>query len=148
MMRLVFLGFGILFGFLMSRAGATDFNNYAGLFLLQNLHLLWVILVAVATGIIGMLVLRQLQAAALIGGDRLSYSSKPMTTGLVPGALLFGFGWGISGTCPGAAPAMLGEGKLLALPTIVGILVGTYLYGVLRSWIEARRERAPIGASG
>lgn len=148
MMRFVFLGFGIVFGFLMSRAGATTFDSYAGLFLLQDFRLLWVILAAVATGILGMLLLRLFRAQAMLGREALSFSVKPMTSGLVPGALLFGFGWGLSGTCPGAAPAMLGEGKLIVLPTIAGMLVGTYAYGVIRSWVDARRGPPSLELSG
>jgi hypothetical protein len=46
----VFLFFGILFGFLLSRAGATNFDFHAQLFLLENLQLLWVIDTAAAVG--------------------------------------------------------------------------------------------------
>jgi uncharacterized membrane protein YedE/YeeE len=138
MMRIVFLGFGVVFGFLMSRAGATDFENYSGLFLLRDFTLLWVIVAAVATGILGMTLLRVFGSRAVLGAEALSFKAKPMTSGLVPGSLLFGFGWGLSGTCPGAAPAMLGEGRMIVLPTIVGILAGTYLFGVYRNW---RAER-------
>ena len=48
---------------------------------------------------------------------------------LIPGALLFGLGWGLVGACPGTVLAMSGEGKLGAFFTIVGIALGTYLYG-------------------
>jgi len=50
---------------------------------------------------------------------------------LVIGATLFGIGWGLSAACPGTAPAMLGEGKLLAGFTVLGIVIGTYLFGRL-----------------
>jgi uncharacterized membrane protein YedE/YeeE len=129
-MKYSFLLFGAVFGFLLSRAGATTFDFYAKLFLLQDFQLLWVIVTAAAVGATGVLLLKRLRVRAL-DGRPLSYEGKPMRRGLVPGALLFGVGWGLSGSCPGTAPAMLGEGKLLAGFTILGILAGTYLYGRL-----------------
>jgi hypothetical protein len=58
---------------------------------------------------------------------------KPWSRGLVPGGLLFGAGWALTGACPGTALAQVGEGKLIALVSIIGMLVGTYLYGRIRS---------------
>ena len=125
-----FLLFGAAFGFLLSRAGATTFDFYAKLFLLQDFQLLWVIATAAAVGASGVFLLKRFRAHAL-DGQPLSYEGKPMRHGLVIGALLFGIGWGLSGSCPGTAPAMLGEGKLLAGFTLLGILLGTYVYGRL-----------------
>lgn len=127
-MNYAFLLFGAVFGFLLSRAGATTFDFYAKLFLFEDLQLLWVIATAACVGALGVLLLKRLRARAL-DGQALAYDGKPMRRGLVPGALLFGVGWGVSGSCPGTAPAMLGEGKLLAGFTVLGILLGTYLYG-------------------
>ena len=128
-MRYTFLLLGALFGFLLSRAGATTFDFYAELFLFTNLQLLWVIATAGAVGIVGTFVLKRLQARAWADRQPLSFEGKPMRKTLVLGALLFGIGWGLSGACPGTAAAMLGEGKLLAGFTLIGILLGTYLYG-------------------
>lgn len=128
-MRYTFLLLGALFGFLLSRAGATTFDFYAELFLFTNLQLLWVIATAGAVGIVGTFVLKRLKVRAWADRRPLSFQGKPMRKTLVVGALLFGIGWGLSGACPGTAPAMLGEGKLLAGFTLIGILLGTYLYG-------------------
>jgi uncharacterized membrane protein YedE/YeeE len=128
-MRGLFVVLGAGFGFLLSRAGATSQDFYAQLFLFQDLQLMWVIAAAVATGIVGMALLRLMYPYSIIACSRLRFEGKPMRRGIVSGALLFGVGWGLSGTCPGSAPAMLGEGKLMALFAIGGIVLGTYLYG-------------------
>ena len=127
-MKYLFIFFGIAFGFLMSRAGATTFDFYAQLFLFENLQLLWVILFAVITGMTGMLILKRLKVAAVINGSRLTFEAKPKQKGLVVGALMFGVGWGLTGTCPGSAAVMLGEGKVIVLAAGFGMLLGTYLY--------------------
>ena len=131
-MKYGFVLFGVVFGFLVSRAGATTFDFYAKLFLFQDLQLLWVIATAVVVGIAGVAALKAAGARALLTGDALVYEIKPMRKGVSVGALIFGVGWGLAGACPGTAPAMLGEGKLAAGFTIVGILLGTYLYGLWR----------------
>lgn len=128
-MPYLFVAFGAVFGFLLSRAGATTFDFYAQLFLFLNLQLLWVMATAGAVGILGTVLLKRLQARVWMTGEPLSFRGKPMRRSLIAGALLFGIGWGLSGACPGTAPAMLGEGKLLAGFTLLGILFGTYLYG-------------------
>lgn len=128
-MRYSFLLLGTVFGFLLSRAGATTFDFYAQLFLFEDLQLLWVIATAGVVGIIGTSALKRFRARAWADRQPLSFQGKPMRKTLVLGALLFGIGWGVSGACPGTAPAMLGEGKMLAGFTLLGILLGTYLYG-------------------
>ena len=127
------LPLGALFGLILSRAGATTFDFYAGLFLFQDLQLLWVIGTAAAFGAIGVAALKRFGPAdGVISKEPLKYEGKPWRKGLVVGALLFGGGWGLSGACPGTALAMLGEGKLAALFPILGVLIGTWLFGVVQ----------------
>lgn len=132
-MKYTFIFFGMLFGFLLSRAGATTFDYYAGMFLFENLQLMIVMGVAMGVGVVGIFIMKKVGASALITRDRLAFEGKPMCKGLVIGSTLFGLGWGLSGACPGTVPAMLGEGKFIVLPIIIGLLVGTYLYGIKAS---------------
>jgi len=146
-MRTLFVVLGTAFGFLLSRAGATSQDFYAALFLFENLQLMWVIAAAVATGVVAMGLLRRFYPYSILDCTRLRFEGKPMRPGLVRGSLLFGVGWGLSGTCPGSAPAMLGEGKVMALFAIGGIVLGTYLYGRVAG-ARGQREGVPLaGAS-
>lgn len=131
--RIVFILLGGTFGFLLSRAGATSYDFYPGLFLFTDLQLLWVIAVAAGVGVIGNLLIKLLKAKSIIGKQLIQPEKKPYKKTLIPGSLLFGIGWGLAGACPGTALAMLGEGKLGSLFTIAGFLLGTYLYGVFKS---------------
>jgi uncharacterized membrane protein YedE/YeeE len=138
MNRLIFVGLGTLFGFLLSRAGATTYDFYAGLFLFQDFQLMWIIGVAAAVGATGKLLLRRARWKALMDGEALEFQGKPYTKSLIPGSLLMGAGWGLAGACPGTALAMLGEGKLGALFTIAGVVFGTFLYGVRMQRLQAQ----------
>ncbi len=133
MKKYIFMLFGILFGFILSRAGATTYDFYAKLFLFQDLQLLWVIATAATVGMVGVAILKSLQARSILDGQPLSFAGKPYTKSLIVGSLIFGLGWGFASACPGTALVMLGEGKLGALFTIVGIVMGTYLFGLRRS---------------
>lgn len=132
MNAIVFLGLGAAFGYLLSMAGATDYDFYAQLFLFEDLQLMWVIGAAVAISLPGMIWLKRTRPPALLDGGEPELTPKPMKRGLFVGAVLFGAGWGLAGACPGTALAMLGQGKLTAGVTVLGILAGTWLYGVLQ----------------
>ncbi|MCO4763712.1 MAG: YeeE/YedE family protein [Myxococcales bacterium] len=137
---IAFLPFGALFGFVLSRAGATTYDYYAGLFLFSHLQLLWVIAAGAATGAVFIAIMKRMKTKAVLTGDSIDFTGKPFTKELVPGALVLGVGWGLAGACPGTVLTMLGEGKLNALFTIGGIVVGTWLYGVVKN---ASQGKAP-----
>jgi len=130
--KIVFGILGIVFGFLLTRAGATTPDFYANLFLFKNLQLLWVITAAVSVGAIGMFLLKKAGPRRSLLGEAVSFEGKPMKRNLALGALIFGAGWGLSASCPGTVLAMLGQGRIMALPIIGGVLVGNLLYAYLR----------------
>jgi len=127
--HIISLGLGIMFGFLLAFAGATNFTLHAQLFLFENIWLLIVIASSVATGAMGVWLLRRYQPKAVLTGGCIDFSAKSMTPNFVMGAILFGVGWGMSAACPGTAPTMIGEGKLEGVFLVAGILLGTIAYG-------------------
>jgi uncharacterized membrane protein YedE/YeeE len=122
-MKLRTVFFGALFGFVLSRVGATDYDAIAGMFMLTDLHLAGVIGAAVALSGLGFFVIRRRHAHTL-RGEPIFLAEKQMTRYLVPGALLFGTGWALSGTCPGTSLAQIGEGHWAGMATFLGIVVG------------------------
>ncbi|MEL6822752.1 MAG: hypothetical protein AAFP70_13400, partial [Calditrichota bacterium] len=89
-MRIGFLAMGILFGFLLSRAGATTYDFYAQLFLFENLQLLWVIAAAASVGAIGKYLLKRSEWKAVVDKEKLTFDGKPYTPSLIPGSLIMG----------------------------------------------------------
>lgn len=124
-----FIAFGMLFGFVLVRAGATSFDAISGMFQLTDLHLMGVIGVAVAISAAAFALIRQRGWMTRTGAP-FALEKKPMTPGVIWGGLMFGAGWAISGTCPGTALAQIGEGHLAGLVTFAGILIGARL----QSW--------------
>lgn len=147
MKKYIFLIFGAMFGFLLSRAGATTYDYYAQLFLFEDLQLMKVIAAAAAVGMVGVAILKKMKARSLMDNTVIDFSGKPNKPELIPGALIMGLGWGLAGACPGTALVMLGEGKLGALFTIFGILLGTLIYG-LKANRQLLREGATADLAG
>jgi len=130
-----FLGFGILFGFALSRVGASEFDLIFRMFTGEDLTLAWVMITAILVGFLGM---RTLQGRRQVtrSGEPIKVSRKNLGRWSLWGAALFGFGWGMAGACPGTVLAQLGEGKVFGFFTFAGMVTGTYLYALLK-------EKAP-----
>lgn len=130
MSNLIYLVFGVIFGLLLSFAGATTFDFYAQLFLFQNMQLSRVIASAVLVGAVGIWLMKRMRARSVMTGELITFDKKQSPKNWVFGSLLFGAGWALTGSCPGSAPAMLGEGKLIIIPVLLGVFAGTYVYGL------------------
>jgi uncharacterized membrane protein YedE/YeeE len=129
--HLPYLFWGALFGFILSRAGATSFRLINDMFLLKNFHLYGVIGGAIATATPGIFLLKRLREAGRIKRP-MKFPSRKFALGTWAGAPLFGIGWAITGTCPGTSLSQLGEGHFYALATVLGILFGNWLFYLAR----------------
>ena len=113
--HLELLAFGALLGGAVSAAGFTDYGELHRMFTFAEPRLL------LTFG--GAILLAGIGFALHCRGAGMPI--RPLVRGTVPGAVLFGAGWAISGGCPGAVLAQIGEGKLAALVTFAAILAGT-----------------------
>jgi hypothetical protein len=96
-MKAVFLLCGLVFGFLLSRARATDVDTMIRFFRLTDLHIAGVMAVAIAVAAVGLRLLSRSGAKA-VAGCPIEIPSKPMRSGIVPAGILFGAGWALTGT--------------------------------------------------
>lgn len=142
----IVLLFGVLFGFVLSRGRVTDYDTIAGMFRLADFHLFGVIGSAIATGAVGFWLLRRL-GGRTVTGRPVELPPKPWRVGAIWGGLVLGAGWGLTGACPGTSLVQVGEGKLVALSTVAGILVGTYVYGWVRSRLGSPTVSSPEPAA-
>ncbi|MEI7926855.1 MAG: DUF6691 family protein [Chloroflexota bacterium] len=127
-MLLVYVILGTLFGLVLSRSGAADYNFIQGMFLLTNFQLYGIIGAAVAVTAPGLYLLKRY--GRTLSGAPISIELKPLHRGNVTGGILFGIGWSITGMCPGPILVNIGEGKIYALAALAGALVGAAIFGV------------------
>ena len=117
-----YLAFGVVFGWILSRSGAADYNYVQGMFLFTEFQLYGIIGTAVVVTAPGLILLKRRGIVP---------STKPQHRGNIVGRLLFGIGWSITGMCPGPILVNLGEGKLYAIAALAGMLVGAGTFGSL-----------------
>jgi uncharacterized membrane protein YedE/YeeE len=125
----IYLILGIVFGFILSRSGAADYDFIQGMFLFTEFQLYGIIAVAVLVTAPGIWLIKR--RGHTIFGQRLAIETKPFHRGNVAGGILFGIGWSIAGMCPGAMLVNIGEGKLYAIAALAGALVGAGVLGSL-----------------
>ncbi len=128
-MFLLYVGLGTIFGFVLSRSGAADYNFIQGMFLFEEFQLYGILGTAVLITAPGLWLLKRHGRTA--SGALLSVQARPRHRGNVLGGVLFGIGWSITGMCPGPILVNVGEGKLYALAALAGALAGAASFGVL-----------------
>lgn len=127
-MVLLYLALGTLFGFVLSRSGAADYDFIQGMFLLTNFQLYGIIGSAVAITAPSLWLLKRY--GKTLTGKPLVIELKPGHRGNVVGGILFGVGWSITGMCPGPILVNIGEGKIYAVAALAGGLIGAAVFGV------------------
>lgn len=124
---------GIVFGIVMVKAEIISWFRIYEMFQFDAFHMYGIIGSAVVLGVIGTFLIKKSKTKSL-SGDPISFSPKQMS---IPryliGGIIFGLGWALVGACPGPMFVLLGTGFLPILIVIFGALVGTFLYGALRS---------------
>ena len=119
------LAFGIAFGFLLHRGGATKYDVILGQLLLTDNTVAKIMLSAVLTGMLGVYALKSL--------GRVELHIKPGSAGMnIIGGLIFGIGFAVLGYCPGTIAGAIGNGYLDALAGgLAGILIGAGAFAAL-----------------
>jgi hypothetical protein len=64
-----------------------------------------------------------------IEGEVIEMPKKDFHSGIIIGSLIFGFGWALTGACPGPLYAQVGSGSLVTLVTLSSAIAGTWCFG-------------------
>ena len=141
-MTILYAALGTIFGFILSRSGAADYDYIQGMFLFERFQLYGIIATAVALTAPGLWLIKRVGRTA--NGARLEIARKPLNRGTIVGGLLFGVGWSIAGMCPGPIFVNIGEGKVYALAALAGGLVGTGFFGAIYTRIQSVFQLPPL----
>lgn len=141
-MTLVYLVLGTIFGFVLSRSGAADYDFIQGMFLFTNLQLYGIIGAAVVLTAPGIWLIKRRGRTLL--GRPIALDLKAPHRGNMIGGALFGVGWSLAGMCPGPILVNIGEGKVYALAALAGALIGAGALGSLYTAIQRSLRLPPI----
>ena len=144
-MAIVYVLLGTLFGYVLSRSGAADYDFIQAMFLFESFQLYGIIGTAVALTAPGLWLIKRYGRTAL--GRPIEIELKTLTRGTIAGGLLFGVGWSMAGMCPGPIFVNLGEGKVYAIAALAGALAGAGVFGVLYERIQPVFALPPINGA-
>ena len=129
--NLKYLVAGLLFGILLVKAEVISWFRIQEMFRLQSFHMFGVIGSAVAVGLISVLIIRKFKIRTIYG-EPIEIPDKKFSKGQIYGGLTFGFGWALTGACPGPLYAQIGTGATVIIVTLLSAIAGTWIYGLVR----------------
>ena len=133
------LGTGIVFGFLLQRAGVTRYQVILGQFLWKNHTVLKTMLTAVVVGAVG--IYAMLSFPSLFGAVPLHVKATVVAANLL-GGVIFGVGMALLGYCPGTGVAAIGEGSRHAIFGFLGMLFGAAAFAEVYPLISSSLMKA------
>ena len=129
--NLKYLLVGIFFGIVFVKAEIISWFRIQEMFQLQSFFMYGVIGSAVVVGIISVQIIKRFNIKT-IQGEKIEIQPKVFSKGQIYGGLMFGFGWAITGACPGPLFAQIGTGVTVIVITLLSAIAGTWVYGLIK----------------
>ena len=126
-----YLAVGILFGIVFVKAEIISWFRIQEMFHLQSFHMFGVIGTAVVVGMISVWLIKRFNIKT-IHGEPIHFHPKEFNKGQVIGGLIFGFGWAMTGACPGPLFAQIGTGVSVIVVVLLSAIAGTWVFGYFR----------------
>jgi uncharacterized membrane protein YedE/YeeE len=128
---LKYMAAGILFGIILVKSEVISWFRIQEMFRLQSFHMYGVIGSAVVVGMISVFLIKKFKVKTVYG-ESIVLPEKTFNIGQVYGGLIFGFGWAMTGACPGPLFAQIGNGATVVIITLLSAIAGTWVYGYFR----------------
>jgi hypothetical protein len=129
--NLKYLVAGMFFGLLLIKAEVLSWYRIQEMFRFQSFHMYGIIGSAVFVGMISVWLIRKFNIKTIYG-ETIEIHPKKFNKGQVIGGLLFGFGWALTGACPGPLYALIGAGVWPVIIVLLSAIAGTWVYGYFR----------------
>ncbi len=123
---------GVVFGRVLTKSEAVSWYRIYEMFHFQSFHMYGIIGVAVVTGLIGVQLIKRNNVKDITGQPIAIPDKEKGFKNYLFGGMIFGLGWGLVGTCPGPIYILIGAGFMGIGIVLIGALLGTFLYGVLK----------------
>lgn len=132
-MKLIkFLLVGFFFGIVLTKCEAVSWYRIYEMFQFQSFHMYGIIGVAIFTGVIGIQIIKRKNLKDVDGLPIEILDKEKGSIRYWLGGILFGLGWALVGSCPGPIFILIGAGFMSVGVILIGALLGTFLYGVLK----------------
>lgn len=124
---------GFVFGIVLTKSEAVSWYRIYEMFHFQSFHMYGIIGVAVMTGILGIQIIKRKKIKDIKGLSIEIQEKEKGTIRYLVGGISFGLGWALVGSCPGPIFILIGAGFMPVVIVLVGALIGTVIYGSLKS---------------
>ena len=131
MKNLKYFLIGIIFGLALTKGEAISWFRIQEMLRFESFHMYGIFMTAVPLGAISILLIRRLNIRT-VNGEAIDIPKKTYHHGLILGGLIFGFGWALTGACPGPLYAQIGAGY--------GVTLITFFFAMVGNWVYARVE--------
>jgi uncharacterized protein len=129
--NLKYVAAGIMFGIAFTKAELISWFRIQEMFRLQSFHMYGVIGTAIAVGMLSIWLIKLFNVKTIYN-EPIEFHRKKFNKGQVIGGLIFGFGWAMTGACPGPMFAQIGAGFMVAVVVLLSAIAGTWVYGYFR----------------
>ncbi len=123
---------GVAFGIIMTKSEVISWYRIYEMFRFQSFHMYGVIGSAVAFGALTIAFIKRKKIRTINGTQIIIKPKKRGWQRYLYGGTIFGFGWVLTGACPGPMFTLLGNGFLVMLVVIASATLGTYIYGLVK----------------
>ena len=130
MRNALYLVIGVVFGLALTKGEAVSWYRIQEMFHFQSFHMYGIFMTAVPTGALAIWLIKMFRVRT-IDGELIVIPEKKFHKGTIIGGLIFGFGWALTGACPGPLYALIGSGYGVVIVTFVSALAGTWVYALL-----------------
>ena len=132
MTTLKYLITGTVFGIIMFKSEAASWFRIFEMFQFDSFHMYGIIGSALATGVIGIQLVKGLKLRSFSGEEIIIPPKAKGWKNYLFGGIVFGLGWGLAGACPGPIFTLVGAGFLPIILVLVFAVLGTFVYGILK----------------
>ncbi|GAA3520237.1 YeeE/YedE thiosulfate transporter family protein [Aquimarina addita] len=133
MRTVIYLIIGILFGITMYKSEAASWFRIYEMFKFDAFHMYGIIGSALVIGVVIIQLIKRFKIKSFYG-EKIQFTPKMKGfSRYMYGGIIFGLGWALAGACPGPMFTLIGAGYLPILIVIGFSILGTFLYGLLKS---------------
>lgn len=129
---LAFFFIGLFLGILFIKSEVASWFRIYEMFQFKSFHMYGIIGSAVVLGVVIVQYIKYSKQKDFNGDSIIITPKNKGFTRYFTGGIIFGLGWALAGACPGPMYVLLGTGLPSILVLILGALIGTFAYGVIK----------------
>jgi uncharacterized protein len=134
MKNLKYLLVGTFFGLVLTKGEAISWYRMQEMFRFESFHMFGIFMTAIPVGALSLFIIRKFNLKT-VDGSAIEMPKKVYHSGIIIGSLIFGFGWALTGACPGPIYAQIGTGSFVIIATLLAALGGAFSYEYLKKYL-------------